>query len=383
MLDAKGYAALGHIYDAAINLGRWRRALDAVADSVEAKAIALLIRRPSPEARDLHMLNSTYLDFTRSPWGIYYGLRLARLQDPDWDYLSRQPAHKLTMDTETGSTAAELDARADYKLLRKRLSVGRRMGVRLNDDQVWFDAVSIAFESRKADVPRAVQRRTQLLLPHLTKAAEIGRTFLQLKSKFSAVLTSLDRVDVGLAVALPSGEIIVQNAEAKRITETQNGLRLAPDNHLRAQLEDKNSELETAIQKAADTARGEDSLPSHVMTLERSSGGQPLLLDIAPLKDSKAQLEDPLEGALITIIDPDRAPYLKIERFAALYGLTPAETEVCRFIIEGKSLDTIAEARNTSPVTAKNQVAAILDKTGTSRRAELIRLVVRVLPPVS
>ena len=56
---------------------------------------------------------------------------------------------------------------------------------------------------------------------------------------------------------------------------------------------------------------------------------------------------------------------------------------MCRFLIEGKSLEHIAEARSTTPVTAKNQVAAILDKTGVNRRAELIRLVVRVLPPVS
>ena len=98
MLDKDGYAALSHIYDAAVNLGRWRRALDAVAIAVEAKAIALLIRRAGPTANDLNMLNTTYLRFTRTPWGIYYGLRLSKMQEADWAFLSKQDAHRLTLD---------------------------------------------------------------------------------------------------------------------------------------------------------------------------------------------------------------------------------------------------------------------------------------------
>ncbi len=102
MLNQDGYLALTHIYDAAINLGRWRRALDATAKSVDAKAIALLIRNPEPKSKDLQMVNSTYLNFGRSAWGLYYGLRLAKLQNPDWDYLSRQPVHQPTLDTSVG-----------------------------------------------------------------------------------------------------------------------------------------------------------------------------------------------------------------------------------------------------------------------------------------
>jgi DNA-binding CsgD family transcriptional regulator len=118
------------------------------------------------------------------------------------------------------------------------------------------------------------------------------------------------------------------------------------------------------------------------MAVKRPSGDAPLLVDVAPLKDSKAQLDSPWEGSLITIIDPDRVPYLRVDRFVALYDLTPAEADVFGHIVHGRSVNEIAEMRSTSPVTAKNQVAAILGKTGVNRRSELIRLVIRVLPPV-
>jgi hypothetical protein len=67
MLNSEGFAALTHLYDAAVNPGRWRRALDSVSDSVEAKAIALLIRNPNTTSRDLQMLNTKYLKFVCSP----------------------------------------------------------------------------------------------------------------------------------------------------------------------------------------------------------------------------------------------------------------------------------------------------------------------------
>jgi len=66
----------------------------------------------------------------------------------------------------------------------------------------------------------------------------------------------------------------------------------------------------------------------------------------------------------------------------ALYGLTPAEANVCGWIVQGLSINDIAKARSMTPITAKNQVAAILAKIGVGRWAELIRLVIRVLPPV-
>ncbi|MEO0913370.1 MAG: hypothetical protein AAFY59_10330, partial [Pseudomonadota bacterium] len=166
MSDAKTIHALTHVYDAAVNPGRWRRALDGVADVMGAKAIALLIRSHDPKTRDLNMVNSAYLDFARTPSGLFYMLWLSRLQRPDWDFLSRQPAHAPTPDTAIGPAPEELDARKDYAYLRRKIGVGRRLGVRLNSDKVWFDAMSIAFEKSHYDVPGSATRDLQLLLPH-------------------------------------------------------------------------------------------------------------------------------------------------------------------------------------------------------------------------
>ena len=382
MIDTRISAALLEIYDTAVNPGRWRHALDRVADAVEAKALALVIRGPESRPRDLTLLNSTYLDFSRTAAGMYYGLWLSRHQKADWDFLSRQKAQEPIPDTAMGRNTEQLDRRADYAFLRRRLDVARRLGVRLNDDRLWFDAISIGFETNRNPIPPGAAGLLRPILPHLTKSVEIGRAFTRLKARYKAVLAALDHVRVGLGVALPSGELIVWNAEMKRIFDLEDGLALGGDNRLAIPDPDRSAAMAAHCAAAAATAAGEGSQAEILEILPRRSGKTSFLVDIAPLRDSAAELDGPLEGALVTVIDPDHVTPLRLTRFARLHGLTAAETEVCTLLAEGCSIPEIAERRGTAEVTAKNQVAAVLTKTGASRRVELIRLVIRVLPPI-
>lgn len=382
-LGSTGYQALGLIYDTPVNPGSWRKALDATASAIDAKAIALVIRGKKAAAKDLTMMSSVYLEFSRTPAGWYYGACLSRLQNKDWDFLKKQPPHQPISDLKTGFSSEALDSRKDYAFLRKRTGVSRRLGVRLNADSIWFDAMSIGFDQRHKEIPYSPIERSRALLPHLTKALEIGRVFALLKSRYKAVLSALDRVQAGIAIALPDGQIIVKNTEAERILGLKDGIALASDGRIVTRDPDVTQNIRAHIHEVSTTAQGQANLHESLLALNRPSGLTPLLLDIGPVSDSKSELERGLDGALVTIIDPERIPYLRLDRFTALYGLTQAETEVCRWIADGASIAEIADRRNTSPTTAKNQVSSVLSKTGAGNRIELIRLILRVLPPVA
>jgi DNA-binding CsgD family transcriptional regulator len=169
----------------------------------------------------------------------------------------------------------------------------------------------------------------------------------------------------------------------KRIMDLKDGLRKAPDATLHALSHDVTTQLKAAIRAAVNTARGEGDQPDCLIALDRPSGATPFLIDVAPLNDTRAEIDHPLNAALITVIDPTHIPTLRIEKFTALYNLTKAEADVCALLIQGLRQSEIAKQRDTSPVTIKNQIAAIFAKTGTGRQADLIRLVIRVLPPVN
>ena len=305
------------------------------------------------------------------------------MQNQDWDFLQAQPPHVPVPDLETGLSAEALDARKDYAFLRKRTGVARRLGVRLNADSVWFDAMSIGFDRQRVEIPLSANERSRALLPHLTKVLEIGRVFALLKARYKAALAALERVQAGIVIALPEGQIVVKNAEAERIFGLKDGITLSGDGRILTSDPDVTSKIRAHIFDVGSTAQGLANRHESLISIARPSGLTPFLIDIGPISDSKAELEKGLDGALITLIDPERIPYLRMDRFTELYGLSPAETDVCRLIADGVSVAEIAERRGTSPTTAKNQVSTVLSKTGVRSRTELIRLILRVLPPVS
>ncbi|ANT63046.1 hypothetical protein AYJ57_21470 (plasmid) [Salipiger sp. CCB-MM3] len=329
------------------------------------------------------MLSSVYLEFSRTPAGWYYGAWLSKIQNQDWEFLKSQSSHQLIPDTATGRSEGDLDSRKDYAYLRGRTGVGRRVGVRLNEDAVWFDALSIGLSSSKKELSDIGAHRARFLLPHLTKAVEMGRVFSLLRARYRSALAAIDRVQAGVAIALQDGQIVVMNAEAERIFDLDDGMALGRDAKIVTTRPDVTSKVQSHIVEVSATALGQGGQHEFLVSVERKSGLTPFLLDVAPIRDCEAEIEKGLDGALVTIIDPENIPYLRLDRFTKLYGLTQAETDVCRLIADGAAVQEIAERRGTSPVTAKNQVAAILAKTSVRSRAELIRLILRVLPPVA
>ena len=71
-------------------------------------------------------------------------------------------------------------------------------------------------------------------------------------------------------------------------------------------------------------------------------------------------------GALVAVLT------FRLDAGMSARRLTKAEEEVVRAIFEGKSNETIARARGTSPRTVANQIASIFRKHGVASRAELV-----------
>ena len=80
-------------------------------------------------------------------------------------------------------------------------------------------------------------------------------------------------------------------------------------------------------------------------------------------------------------VPPPRAPVdvtAAIDRAFATWSLTPAEREVAWLLLKGASLAMVAEARGTSPRTAKDQARAVYRKSGAAGRAELQALALEI-----
>ncbi|MEE4383066.1 MAG: LuxR C-terminal-related transcriptional regulator, partial [Pseudomonadales bacterium] len=115
----------------------------------------------------------------------------------------------------------------------------------------------------------------------------------------------------------------------------------------------------------------------------RCAATDPALLSV-PRADAEGSLfvavsgvDDPVEGplAILKTTDfswPDRLTPLVAEAF----GLTAAESDVVRLIVEGASVEEVARRRGRSLATVRAQIRSIYAKTGTRSQAEFVRMAV-------
>ncbi len=81
-------------------------------------------------------------------------------------------------------------------------------------------------------------------------------------------------------------------------------------------------------------------------------------------------------GFLVSITCATAAPPVSLDCLCQLWSLTIAEARVACALVEGLSPAEIAERHKVCEATVRCQMRAIFEKTGTSRQAQLVRLVV-------
>jgi DNA-binding CsgD family transcriptional regulator len=74
----------------------------------------------------------------------------------------------------------------------------------------------------------------------------------------------------------------------------------------------------------------------------------------------------------IYVIDPGHQPPIDAELLRRVYRLSPAEIRVVRELMQGQSVETIAEVLAISIYTVRTHLRNLFAKTGTNRQGELI-----------
>jgi len=107
----------------------------------------------------------------------------------------------------------------------------------------------------------------------------------------------------------------------------------------------------------------------------RPSGKIPYRLSVCPLQ---RELEPFLRRfAVVLILDPERSDPISEKHLREEVGLTPAEAGIASLLAQGRTVREIAALRGCRVETVRSQLKQILGKTGCSRQAELVSLLLR------
>ena len=373
---------LPHIYDVATSDSNWTRALDQFCDQGGVKGVSFFSSDNTEYAHTAQAMNNYYGNPSRAEIANEYFSLFAEVDRKAVEYVFNKQPFKRIEDQEIWPDFFNQRSRPDLEFLAQHMNVFRRAAYNISASKGWNAIVSLNYgvEVTKFD-PKHVEEANLLAL-HLGKALEINRFYSKLRQKYQAVLTMLNYVEVGMCIALKSGEIISKNRQAERILDANDGLCTNEYNRLNSFSCDTTDELNNAIGQCALTAIGKQSSPEKTILVKRKSGSLPYLIEITPLRDGEDELNDNISGALILIIDPENPIKLNSKPLQELFGLSNAEIEIVDLLFQGRSENEIADIRNVTLNTVKNQRKMIYSKTDVSNRAQLVRKAAAISPPI-
>jgi DNA-binding CsgD family transcriptional regulator/PAS domain-containing protein len=206
------------------------------------------------------------------------------------------------------------------------------------------------------------------LLRHVRRALRTRERARDVFDTRSHALELLDALPQACVLVNREGRAVFVNRAAERTLAGNAPLRLGASGLTAVRHQDTVA-LHRLISRAASLhpCGGE-------MAIDREHG-QPMVILVSPIR-SRYQLPAPPQAvAAVWISIPDDRFLSRSTRIRVLFGLTSAESALAAEIARGMSLAEIAEARNISRHTARNQLKSIFAKTGARSQADLVRLV--------
>lgn len=353
------------IYRAVDDASLWPVVLDQVAETIRGRESLLFTSFPDPETPDVSCLARMdqaailpYIDY-------YHSLNvLAERCDRMFPDGTARYANRVISDVEFERTEFCNDY---FHPNGMHYSMGIK--IPLNG----LDPAYVAFMRPKTKGPFEEREGTTLetLMPHLRRALTLHLQFSRLRLNAEGLESGLDAFGHAVFGLNAEGKVVLSTRQAERIAAAGCGLRLV-NGFLTASYPEENNLLQLRLREAVASGSRVGLASGGSVLLSRRSG-EPLRVTVSPLQcglpDKYGQL-----AALVFVSAPDTAPLSRSATLHALYGLTPAEARIADLLARGSEVAEIAARSGITLETARFHVKRVLNKTGTRRQTELMRL---------
>lgn len=222
--------------------------------------------------------------------------------------------------------------------------------------------------------------RMRLLAPHLRRATLVGRTVGLCEERSASLAEAMDRMSAGVFPVAENGALLHANDAGRSMAARGDMLRIS-----RGELVLDDSEARARLLESVVAARrGDAALGGRGVSLSmKGQGGEPYVAHVLPMRGgSRREVGGSRTACAVfvrrAVVEPPCEPAL----LARTYGLTPTELRVLLAIVEVGGVPEVAEALGVAETTVKTHLARLFGKTGTSRQAELVKLVAGFASPV-
>jgi DNA-binding CsgD family transcriptional regulator len=235
-------------------------------------------------------------------------------------------------------------------------------GSRVINIGVYRDLPMNPFQSKDLELLRFLE-------PHLQRAFRLYLRLSEFKRRSENLQEAVDMLTTGVIFLASSAHIIDVNRTAAAILAENDGL-VSVGQRLCAEVSGESAQLRLLISRASAISIGTGVDAAGGMTISRRIR-PPLNVLIAPVR--RLNITGAV-SAVAFVVDPAQHDRPASEILYMLFGLTPAECRLALLLGDGHSPPAIADIIGVSANTLKTQLSRIYRKTGTSRQAQLVRV---------
>jgi len=215
--------------------------------------------------------------------------------------------------------------------------------------------------------------RLERLTPHLARALQIRRLFLQSEARSKALESIVDRNEAGIVGWRGEGAVLFVNRAARSIASSHDGIGLDKDGRLL--LADRSAATRLAALQADVVKGGAGGL----VRVSRPSGQQSYIVLVSPLPSGDDLFQNSRGGVLFAIHDPAQKRAPPEQRIAELLQVPLGSARVLLAILEGVELKEYADRAGISINTVRFHLKSAFALTGAKSQADLVRNAMSVL----
>jgi DNA-binding CsgD family transcriptional regulator/PAS domain-containing protein len=369
---------LGLIYHGPLEQQPWLGALPLLRELFDAQVASLVLRPPSQQDPGL-ILNSVRPDTDSQDQG---------LADPDdWEltayreeFFSLDPfvnlPHNQVIALEDIMADGELELSDYYQQYLKPIGLFQILGV---DTSEPGGMVARLRFSRRRDEARFSDDERQFLTritPHISRAIQIYAILNRTTTERDVYAGAVSQLAVPTIILDEQARVLNANPVAQALLDEHDGVSVS-DQKLRIEGRDTNRFLQEALHSIIRAQQQGEASVVRAMRVPRSGNRADLGLVVRPVPASEWSQGQSSPSVAVFISDPDSHEPASQQILSDLFQLTPAESNLAVLLARGLSLAEVSEVQSISQHTARAQLKSIFAKTGVSRQAELVRVVLK------
>jgi len=262
-----------------------------------------------------------------------------------------------------------------YEKLIKPYGIDYQLGMYFSEPGGWECSVGLMNSIRSRNFGDEEKAFFIGFRPHLERALEIYARLKRNESEKEIFEQTFDRLTIGTIILDGHGQVIGVNAAAERIARQSACVSFT--GKITASNPESNARLQRAIKEAI-AWREQGHTHPFVAALRIESPTGPNLGFLIRANPPSADYPSDASPSVVIYVGDSAQQQLASERLVAqLFGLTSSEAFLATLLADGFTLSEAATKLDLTENTVRNYAKKIFAKTGVSRQADLVRLILK------